>query len=1201
MPFVGLAPEKARDLSTVMKAGAATADGLSSEVTAALTLSVLESDVPGHLVATGDELDQVAVVISARADIADGFVVDPIRLAADLGITVTQAEAAIAAFDDVEGGKTAEITPFLDVLVANQRASAILRSTFVNLPEPGTDVELDQAMTRMGAWLLEALESGELPANLDAAQVADLALLNQYLNPTAGVEAGAPVAVGLLGGAFAAIGADLAHLDGLGADGLKAVAQGLFDKVESTYELDSRLNKAAGLPQIEDLLHHFQRERDTFFDIPPEWSSLNDWLPAFLAGEGPASTDPEQLAMAMAVARATGWNNGTGDTVKAGAFGLAKIASSLAEAVSGGLQPADPADIDAALAHLQNGRFLQRSLIPGEFEDIDSPLIPITENGLGSAILAGQRNGVLTAESRQQVEAYAQQILAAGGGTVAGDLTEEQQQALIAAVIGQNGQEFVSDDPHIQRQLVAAINLINRQETRAAQQKLFADTIEAFRSLAVVGAPAMTHRQLDAAIGAEAAEELSYKDLSARSSERVGKRPFYLTLLANWGIEGSDKIKTKKRKFKFRFDANGELISIRKKKISKWKRFKNSLKAFGKAWLQSWKDNPWKALFDTAKIAASVVATVFPATSAAGIAAITVLAADTAVSVAEGDVLGALSSAFGAVGGVAANFATAATAGSTASMVVKGANIGKNVVDGIEATDNLIDAVDDGNILGIVGSSFGLLGNVANVVSSGAELTGELGVLGDAAGETAKTIANTGAEIAETAGQLQNITAGVGTTIAGIEDDNFAQALLGGVSVVGESVKAVTNDAGIIDDGIGLTEDFEGNLSEIGHSLADIGQTGLTGLAANQAYKNDDLIGLVTSGYHFADQAINIVTNPDGAINGLVTGEPEPEQPGVVQLPPDTEVVGETSDGRPIVRLPDGREVALTPAGGPGTRSIEGAPGEQSNGSGEITVTELGPLVEVGDGQSLSQIAQDNGVTVDRLLELNPNITDPNQIQAGQSITLPPEAQPTFYPSPARPGELGQTPELTPEAEQAILRLAEVEEQAARNGDGDAATAAAVALMAGALTGTPALKGSPYHPDEVERRVRPKYQAVHEMPGYVANPRKSPEPPDARRIFEDRRVTRVDTTTWIGRSEDGTKLYRYSSSQTGPNGERRVHWSGEVQPNNKKVPKELRTGSGSNLGAMGRIARVLGPIGYLGMYLDFKDMIDQSKNRPPDA
>ena len=168
-------------------------------------------------------------------------------------------------------------------------------------------------------------------------------------------------------------------------------------------------------------------------------------------------------------------------------------------------------------------------------------------------------------------------------------------------------------------------------------------------------------------------------------------------------------------------------------------------------------------------------------------------------------------------------------------------------------------------------------------------------------------------------------------------------------------------------------------------------------------------------------------------------------------------------------------------------------------------------------------------------------------------------------------------------------------------GDDPALSGAVLAgIGAGVVAGTPVLKGTPYHPDEVASRVAPPYDPVHERPGYISHSRKSPEPADARKVYESGRLVRTDTETWWGRSEDGKKVYRFRSSQSGDDGARKVHWNGDFDPAHHDVPKEVKRSS-TFLRTAGATARVLGPIGLVPMFFDFVDIVDRSRARPPDA
>ena len=492
MPITGLDPEKARDLSTTMRQDAVAADGLADTVTAALTLCELTSTVPGQLLDIGDELDQVGIIIAARADIAEGFVLDPAALAQELGLTVEQVEGALAAFDDPETDLDAR-SPLIDLLVAQKAAAGALRSSFVNLPPPGEDPAIDDLFERLALWLPDALGEGALPdAGLTPEQIDDLLELAVLLGVVTAEEAAAAVEADPSISGFA----------GAVAVALTSSPEALFDRVAEIHELDGRLGSAAGLPTVLDIYDHFDNTVGDPWDRPEQFAELDEWLPAFLIGQGEIpEDDPRAWYLATLLAVRLGFDPGPGFEPGAGFQGQS-------EAVQ--RQKAE-----AALDFLRAGRFLQKSLIPGDFEGVPGPVIPWTEGGIESALLAGRHNGVLNDQTKAVADAVAEAVLGAGDGADGPiELDEEQQQALVAAIVAQNGEQFVVDSPEIQRQIVAALNLIANQPTLADQKRVFADTIEAFRSLAVVGSPAVTWRQLQDAVGPEVVEEIGFSKLT---------------------------------------------------------------------------------------------------------------------------------------------------------------------------------------------------------------------------------------------------------------------------------------------------------------------------------------------------------------------------------------------------------------------------------------------------------------------------------------------------------------------------------------------------------------------------------------------------------------------------------------------------------------------------------------------------------------
>jgi hypothetical protein len=68
---------------------------------------------------------------------------------------------------------------------------------------------------------------------------------------------------------------------------------------------------------------------------------------------------------------------------------------------------------------------------------------------------------------------------------------------------------------------------------------------------------------------------------------------------------------------------------------------------------------------------------------------------------------------------------------------------------------------------------------------------------------------------------------------------------------------------------------------------------------------------------------------------------------------------------------------------------------------------------EIKSGDTLSKLAQTNNTTVQNLLSLNPNITDPNKIYAGQSLNLQSNVIPASGIAPVTPLKL-TTPQIDP-------------------------------------------------------------------------------------------------------------------------------------------------------------------------------------------
>jgi hypothetical protein len=995
MTLTGLEPDNARALATTMRADGVAADDLSGTVTAALTLSQLDSTVPGRLIAVGGELDQVGIIIAARVDIAEGFVLDPATLAQDLGLDVGRVTDALGRFDDAETDLESQ-APLIDLLIANKEAAAALQSAFVTLPPPGTDPLLDALFARLASWFPGALAAGKLPVDLPDADVADLVELADQVGVADRVGVPDKLAPGLAG---FDLFADRAPVLKGGLDLLGALTPGaLFDQVAEIYELDRRLASAAGLPTTLDIYDAFDFTVGDPWDRTELWAELDSWLPALLAGQVDAgdvvpADDPRAWYLATLLAVRLGFDPGP-DWVPG-------------QGLRGQPETVQRETLDAALAFLTNGRFLQKALIPGDFEGVEGPLLIWSEGGVESALLAGRQAGVIDDTTAAIADQVAEAVLGDGDGTDAPiELSEEQQQALIAAIAAQNGEAFVADNPNIQRQLVSALNLVGQQGSLADQKRVFASVIEAFRSLAVVGSPAMTWRQLQAAVGPEVIDELGYSKTVNRSAKGINKHPQFITLVQHWGIPGSDKLKLKKYKFSFTFDEQGRLSAIRNKKLSKRKRLKNTVKAIGKSIWKTWKDNPWKYLFlgpfglfpganqlaegvedgdfgdifdgtlEMTKTAATLAALVAPGTNAAAVAALTSAAIGLIEGIQDNDFMTILSSSFSVVGGAAGFLDSAAKVGSLANLVQTGADFGGKAIRAVDAAEELIDAIEDGGTADILTSGLGMLGATAGAVSSGAEFGNSVGAaLGDSLLASADQLAGLAQAGVFDLRSLQDVTTHQvfsADTIRTIEGLGTAARRAGSVVDIGT--------AAIAGDGLGVAD---GLIDVVGGAL-DPGSAQATQL--DLLGRGIDVARVVEAVYQTGavpdyDRLFNTFAAFGVAAGSVRFNDPPPPPP-----PPPVLPRGPAQSG--TVRL-----AAFGPGGGEGSR---------------ITQQEL---ITIPEDSSLSELAALHGITTDELLAANPQITDPG---AGDTLALP-EGVKAHYSWPDGERPVQETNEVTAE------------------------------------------------------------------------------------------------------------------------------------------------------------------------------------------
>ncbi len=104
-------------------------------------------------------------------------------------------------------------------------------------------------------------------------------------------------------------------------------------------------------------------------------------------------------------------------------------------------------------------------------------------------------------------------------------------------------------------------------------------------------------------------------------------------------------------------------------------------------------------------------------------------------------------------------------------------------------------------------------------------------------------------------------------------------------------------------------------------------------------------------------------------------------------------------------------------------------------------------------------------------------------------------------------------------------------------------------------TQTPALKGTPYHPDAVHNRIRPPYKA-NPKHANNRNPNAGIEPYDSVEAYKN--AIRGDMGTWYACGKD-RDIYRYFSDYNGEV----VHWSGSTGDkrnplNPKYIPNDVK-------------------------------------------
>lgn len=188
MDFAGIDPDGARTLSQAMRLSSDRSEDTGAEVTAALTLSELDSPTTGELTDVSVELDRIAIVLQARVDLVEGFVIDIPELAAALAVTEQAAvEAIAAATGTADDPATADDTPLLDLAIRPNlvfvESPTSIRDLLLGLPRPGENPRLDEAIENLDGPLMEAFDGdrGISEGELSKDQLNDLKVLTAAL------------------------------------------------------------------------------------------------------------------------------------------------------------------------------------------------------------------------------------------------------------------------------------------------------------------------------------------------------------------------------------------------------------------------------------------------------------------------------------------------------------------------------------------------------------------------------------------------------------------------------------------------------------------------------------------------------------------------------------------------------------------------------------------------------------------------------------------------------------------------------------------------------------------------------------------------------------------------------------------------------------------------------------------------------------
>ena len=536
-----------------------------------------------------------------------------------------------------------------------------------------------------------------------------------------------------------------------------------LERLETTFKRDLALETTAELPSVVDmmLVAKFGDDNgDTAVDIDlkddkilkeakaleKEFSELDRWLPAVLAGRGEMpKDDPEAMKLLVKFADEAGFDPKKGDDLGERA--------------------------EKALKYLEKQNLIHKSLHPGK-DDEDTSFLLFTERFMQSTLAYGAKHAVVDQAKIADAAHVAEMLLGPDDGSNAP--RELQVAGFQAAVLHRTDERLARP-----QEVMAASGYINKAETLAEQKSRLVESLLAFHVRENIGTPPMTPLQW--------AE--NYADLHPEMLDDLGNRAFNAPtgeklqiVTQHLGVPGDHKFMIdKKRKVKIENDDLGNVqhFDVDKKK-----------KSF------------FKKLLDVAVPVIGTVLTFVPGAQAIGMGINTAYSAyKGAEAIKHGDLLGGALSIAGAFAGGAAN-ALSGAAARTAANVANGINVASQGL-------HTARAVQQGDMLGALAgglSSAAMMGGGRNfqVAAGGVKTTQSLaegdflgagagftGVVGDLAqpsqdpGIRTEQASHTGTSFA-----FSTISDGL-NVVDGIQEGNFGQigrGVAGGIKGIGKHI-----------------------------------------------------------------------------------------------------------------------------------------------------------------------------------------------------------------------------------------------------------------------------------------------------------------------------------------------------------------------------------------------------------------------------